>query len=607
MMRGGVARRPARLGQTASVTLPAPTGGVNAVDAASAMAPTDAVAAYNVTASELGVRSRLGFEEWVTGLPTAGYTLMPFAGNAQSGAQDRLFVALAAGIYDASSSTASPALSIAFGITTGDAGRGMSFVASTPGGRFLVYCDEENGLYVRSGLGAWAKTAGGVTQPWEASTFYVIGNQVVLGGNVYVCDTDGTSAASGGPSGAGTDIVDGTTRWDYVSAASATVIGPSLADQTLGFAADPDDFVFGTSWNSRLWFVEKNSTRAWYGDIQALYGTYTSFDFGSRMRHGGPLKALYTWDYDAGAGLRTHLVALSEAGDVVVYGGIDPADPSSFSIVGSYFAGGFPAGRTIATEDTAGELLIATKLGTLPASSLLRGGNVEDPRTYTSRKIAPLIARLADTNGAYKGWALHIHPADSCLLLLIPQGDNLPTTQWAQSFLGERGWFPYQGLPMVAAAVWNGRLFFTTPDGRVCVNEGYVDNVQLADPNTYTPVSWSVIHSFQTLGNAQQKRVHFLRVNLMTETANVPISVAPRFDYDFTEAPAPESVSSVTGALWDTAIWDEDEWGGDYGSTSRLWGASGIGRAVSVAIRGTSTGRTILMGTEVAFDQGGLL
>ena len=56
-----------------------------------------------------------------------------------------------------------------------------------------------------------------VTYPaWEASTKYKVGDRVLNdSAKVYVCDTAGTSAGSGGPTGTGANITDGTTRWDH--------------------------------------------------------------------------------------------------------------------------------------------------------------------------------------------------------------------------------------------------------------------------------------------------------------------------------------------------------------------------------------------------------
>lgn len=52
------------------------------------------------------------------------------------------------------------------------------------------------------------------TLPWAASTTYAVGQRRANNGNVYVCITAGTSAASGGPTGTG-QVNDNTCRWAY--------------------------------------------------------------------------------------------------------------------------------------------------------------------------------------------------------------------------------------------------------------------------------------------------------------------------------------------------------------------------------------------------------
>ena len=58
---------------------------------------------------------------------------------------------------------------------------------------------------------------------WVGTTAYTVGALRANGGNVYLCITAGTSAASGGPTGTGTDITDGTAHWRYIAAGSAAV------------------------------------------------------------------------------------------------------------------------------------------------------------------------------------------------------------------------------------------------------------------------------------------------------------------------------------------------------------------------------------------------
>lgn len=52
---------------------------------------------------------------------------------------------------------------------------------------------------------------------WASSTAYTLGTRRYNGSNVYAVATAGTSAASGGPTGTGSGITDGTVVWNYVA------------------------------------------------------------------------------------------------------------------------------------------------------------------------------------------------------------------------------------------------------------------------------------------------------------------------------------------------------------------------------------------------------
>lgn len=56
-----------------------------------------------------------------------------------------------------------------------------------------------------------------VAAAWAATTAYNLGDKKRNGGRVYTCTTAGTSAGSGGPTGTGTGITDGSCVWNYVS------------------------------------------------------------------------------------------------------------------------------------------------------------------------------------------------------------------------------------------------------------------------------------------------------------------------------------------------------------------------------------------------------
>ena len=62
---------------------------------------------------------------------------------------------------------------------------------------------------------------------WLASTAYSVGDRVSNGANTYVATTAGTSAASGGPTGTGTGIADGSVIWAFEGINEAVLAGAS--------------------------------------------------------------------------------------------------------------------------------------------------------------------------------------------------------------------------------------------------------------------------------------------------------------------------------------------------------------------------------------------
>ena len=119
----------------------------------------------------------------------------------------------------------------------------------TNGSWFHYYRDETEGSYIGQvqddgTVKMWScnngaeKTVHYGAIPWVAGTAYVVGDKVQNGANIYVCDTAGTSAGSGGPTGTGANISDNTTRWDYEATVSATTtaikgyLTPSSASAT---------------------------------------------------------------------------------------------------------------------------------------------------------------------------------------------------------------------------------------------------------------------------------------------------------------------------------------------------------------------------------------
>ena len=611
-----------------SVTLPAPIGGLNTVDAGASMPTTDCVLLYNMIAAEYGLRARLGYREWATGFDGPVLTLIPFTGSSPS--QNKIFATTATGIYDCTDSTALPLPAITFPSTSDGAGVGVSTVFVNFGGNhFCLYCDEENGYFVYSESGSsWTQVAYG--------------------------------------SGAGQ------VREKLPTPPATTPVYPTL---------NPKNLCFVMVWASRVWFVEKNTGWAWYTALGSLYGDLTPFYFGTQFRVGGDLRGLYNWTIDGGSGVTNSLVAVSGGGDVVIYQGYDPDTAGAFSLKAVWFCGGVPAGRRIATN-FGGDMLVLSMLGLVPISKLTQGNPVFDRSQYATHKIANLFNQLVYAGKDLPGWHVSMSPQDNALIVNVPQPSGI-TIQLVMS-MATKGWSQYRDLPnIIHSSAHDGDLYFTTDDNRVCVFKDYLDAVPL-DGSSFSPVQWEVLSSFQNLGSARKKRVSMLRPTFVTTGGQAQYACEARFGYDFTELPGtvvpglltngqnsdfvftypltyadqifvdrllqiplvdytvagnvltflagaiPDVGSTISvlteaqqglrvsnpavgsgfiggGSTWDSAVWDANTFTGEMAPSQNVFGCDGIGQDVAIILRGAANSRTSLVGIDVFFEIAGYL
>ncbi len=368
---------------------------------------------------------------------------------------------------------------------------------------------------------------------------------------------------------------------------------------------DPGSFVQVVNWKGMLWFIERNSGRAWYLPPGQLTGAADAFQFGNRFQLGGDLRALITWTR-GGADIDDTLVALSSAGDVQAYNGSDPSQASGFYQVGKWsFPGGFPAGRRIVVEAD-GDLLLMTLYG-LISLSRVSGDQALRSTQYDSVKIGNLYQQLAGIGRLVTGWGARLHPADNTLLLLAPQPSG--RTEILALSLLNRSWSRYRDLPIgVAAEAFRGTLYFGTQDGRVCVNSGYLDAVPLS-ATAGNPISFSLISSFSDLGHPTLKRIHLIRPTILTQGFLPQCHAEPRYGWNLGETTAPSDLLSFAGgAVWGVSNWGQGVWAtSGYDSTRRQFGGKGAGVQIAIALAGKAASRITLTGFEVVFDEGGIL
>jgi hypothetical protein len=114
------------------------------------------------------------------------------------------------------------------------------------------------------GVTAVNTSSPGVGRPWTALTHYDVGGYVFApdGSNIlYRCITAGTSAASGGPSGNGADITDGSVHWTCAMAAFTT-----QGSGTISFTPHCQCFPF-----TGQIYLDQNAHRLWSGATRPAY------------------------------------------------------------------------------------------------------------------------------------------------------------------------------------------------------------------------------------------------------------------------------------------------------------------------------------------------
>lgn len=365
-------------------------------------------------------------------------------------------------------------------------------------------------------------------------------------------------------------------------------------------------FVSVTQFKSRLWFTEKNSGRAWYLPAGAVAGAATRFDFGNKFNHGGALVGIWDWTIDGGSGIDDMLIAVSAGGDVAVYKGTDPAGASTFGAVGQYFIGPVPAGRRIAAN-YGGELFILSQYGVLPLSALIAGRPIDEQDVYASRNISPLITTDMNLTRTQRGWEMRNIPGENVFLVSVPKQTGLAYKQYARSSK-TRGWGVYSGLPYNTGDTWQGNFYFGSSGGVVYKIAGNSDGGNLTGING-TDIPWTCLTAFSEFGETSlYHRVGFIRP-VFRAAAAPNVSTQARYDYNTDDVTGGAAITTPAQFVWDgsSSLWDSALWGGDTTTVQFVSGGSGIGRAMAIAIAGTSHSETQLIRIDVLFDTGGPL
>jgi hypothetical protein len=159
----------------------------------------------------------------------------------------------------------------------------------------------------------------------------------------------------------GASVVSGLTnaRWQHVNVATAGgnfLLAVNGADKLRGYdgtnwytdgdgshditGVDSATLIHVNTHKERVWFVQKDTLKAWYLGTKAISGAATAFPFQSIAQSGGyPSVAMATWTIDAGFGADDLAVFITSQGEVIVYRGTDPSSATTWALVGVWQLG----------------------------------------------------------------------------------------------------------------------------------------------------------------------------------------------------------------------------------------------------------------------------
>lgn len=352
--------------------------------------------------------------------------------------------------------------------------------------------------------------------------------------------------------------------------------GSSWATPTITVAT-PANFIDVVAHQRRLWFVEKDTTDAWYLPVESVAGAAVKFPLGPVFSKGGHLLTNATWTVDTGAGMDDRLVFISSRGQAAIYVGTDPSDATLWQLVGVYDIG-TPIGRRCWTS-FGGDVWIITTEGIISLQKILQVGRDQGQMANVAYTIGNAHTRAVELYGANFGWEITSFPEKHIMIVNIPTVEKAESVQHVMNTV-TGAWCKFINLNTSTWHYHGSSVYFGGVD---VVYKGLSGN----DDNGGNIV-WEWISPWSGYAHpAVQKQVHMARMTLEVESAYFP-SIG--IDFDFVSAlPSLGGEAPAIGtSVWDTGVWDSAIWSGSDLSRSKWVGVSGVGFVASAHVLGAT-------------------
>jgi hypothetical protein len=385
---------------------------------------------------------------------------------------------------------------------------------------------------------------------------------------------------------------------------------PVLEDVTpppVGFdisGVDPKTFVHVAVHQRRLWFVQKNSTQAWFLPVDQVGGIAQPFEVGQLFKFGGFLMAIYTWAGDSGDGMNDKLVFISSNGECAIFSGTDPASAEAWGLEGVLRLGS-PVGRRCGVS-YGGDLLVLTTTGMESLSKSFQSTKVNTADNLTD-KISHTISALISDWFNVIGWEMLLFPNENQIWLIVP----IPDTEedggvrvYSMNTISG-AWCEYTNMDIQSVCLVGIDPYFITKDGRVCQAwTGYFDNVPwngtIGDRIEIEVIT--AYNYFESMGVTKR----WTMARPIFQSGSIP-AAAIVLEVDFAVVtPLTLNVVALPASdfVWDVAVWDAAKWDSEYQRYRRWQSVQGMGYCAALHMLVAQDVETLWAATDYVYEFG---
>jgi hypothetical protein len=347
---------------------------------------------------------------------------------------------------------------------------------------------------------------------------------------------------------------------------------------------------------NRLWFVERNTLKAWYLPVLSVGGAANAIDMSSVAQMGGYIVAIATWTIDAGTGVDDLFVAVTNHGEIIVYQGTDPSSSTAWALRGVWRVGS-PVGERCFFKYS-GDLLLISQDGVLPLSSALQSSRV-NPRVALTNKIQSAVSDSVTGYGGNFGWQLIYFAQQNQLWLNVPVSTGSSQQQYSMNTI-TGSWCNFTGWEANCWCLYNDMPYFG--------GNGYVGKAWTGKSDNGASVQATGLQAFNAFGSSGILKRFTMSRPVFRSNGSPQILAPINIDFDVSDSTAPLSFSPTSYAVWDSGAWDSSLWGGDLSVLQAWQGATGVGYYGAPQVKVASSGLDVRwVSTDIVMESGGIL